>query len=72
MPVANWRSDRVNGRDDGRAGAAARDPNLPEFVHLADLNSDPGERVNLSEQNPELKKQLLGDLLSWADEIEVE
>ena len=62
----------VNGRDDGKAGLAPRDPDLPEYVHLADLTSDPGERVNLAEQNPELKNQLLRDLQSWADEIEVD
>lgn len=39
--------------------------------HL-DALADPDERVNLSGQNPELTNQLLGDLQSWVDEIEVD
>ena len=62
----------VNGRDDGKAGLAPRDPDLPEHVNLADLESDPGERDNLVEQHPELASQLLADLRSWATEAEVE
>ncbi len=61
----------MNGRDDGKAGLAPRDPDLPEHVNLADLESDPGERDNLVEQHPKLASQLLADLRSWATEAEV-
>ena len=62
----------VNGRNDNKSGLAPRDPDLPEEVHLADLTSDPGERVNLAKSNPELVDQLLRDLRSWADEVTVD
>jgi arylsulfatase A-like enzyme len=64
----NWKLT-VNGRDDGKAGLAPRDPDLPEDVNLSDLETDPGERTNLAEQNPELTNQLLADLRSWADQV---
>ena len=64
----NWKLT-VNGRDDGKAGLAPRDPDLPEDVNLSDLEVDPGERMNLAEQNPELTSQLLADLRSWADQL---
>ena len=60
----------VNGRNDNKSGLAPRDPDLPEEVHLADLTSDPGERVNLAKSNPELVDQLMEDLQSWATEIQ--
>ena len=65
----NWKLV-VNGREDGRAGPGEPpDPNTPDYLHVADLGSDPGERENLAEQNPELTNQLMGDLQSWADEV---
>ena len=60
----------MNGRNDNKSGLAPRDPDLPEEVHLADLTSDPGERVNLAKSNPELVDQLMEDLQSWATEIQ--
>jgi len=63
----------VNGRGDGQAGSGEPpDPNTPDFLHLADLESDPSERKNLANQNPELRDQLMKDLQSWAEEMDVE
>lgn len=59
----------VNGRDDGKSGLAPRDPDLPEEVHLTNIELDPGEGENLSKQHPDLTNQLLGDLRSWAADI---
>lgn len=62
----------VNGRDDNKAGLQPRDPDLPEQVHLTDLIADPGERTDLSDQYPEVGAQLLRDLRSWSEELEVQ
>ncbi|MEL0049068.1 MAG: hypothetical protein VW867_10525 [Gammaproteobacteria bacterium] len=59
----------VNGRDDGKAGLAPRDPDLPEEVNLKNIKLDPSEAENLSKQHPDLTNQLLGDLRSWAADI---
>ncbi len=65
----NWKLV-LNGRETGQAGPGdPPDPNTPDYVHLADLESDPGERENLAEQKPELRNQLMRDLQSWADEV---
>ena len=65
----NWKLV-VNGRENGQAGPGdPPDPNTPNCLHLADLESDPGERENLAEQNPELKDRLMEELQSWADEV---
>ena len=65
----NWKLV-VNGRENGQAGPGdPPDPNTPNYLHLANLESDPGERENLAEQNPELVDRLMEELQSWADEV---
>ena len=61
----------VNGRTDGSAARGTRDPDLPDDLHLANLQSDPGERTNLEQQHPENRDRLLNDLHAWADEMGV-
>ena len=39
-------------------------------AQLYDLQADPGEIVNLAEQQPELRNRLLGDLEHWSEEVE--
>lgn len=60
---------RVLAGSRGAAGLAPRDPDLPEEVHLTNIEVDPSEGENLSKQHPDLTNQLLGDLRSWAADI---
>ena len=45
------------------------DPPNPE---LYNIDSDPGEEVNLADSNPEVARRLLIDLESWFEEVEKE
>ena len=47
-------------------GEAQRAP-----VFLSDLESDPGERINLAEELPELTASLREEALAWRNELEV-
>ena len=44
----------------------------PDEVHLSDLSDDPGERVNLAEEHPELVERLTADVKRWYDELTAE
>jgi len=48
----------LNGRLDSAEGN-------PDPVHLSNLATDPGERINLKERQPELTERLTRDLLTW-------
>ena len=51
----------LNGREDGEDSV--------EPVHLADLSKDPGERVNLKDQHPEMTATLTEAVQAWHKEI---
>jgi arylsulfatase A-like enzyme len=38
-------------------------------IHLSDLEKDPGERINLKDEQPELVQQLTNDLQAWYQTI---
>ena len=41
-------------------------------VHLANLESDPGERINLADKETEVKEELMHILNQWTENIENE
>lgn len=41
------------------------DRTQPDAVHLSDLEADPGERVNLKDEYPELAERLEKDVRDW-------
>jgi arylsulfatase A-like enzyme len=41
----------------------------PDAVHLSDLESDPGEKVNLAEKEPALVADLKNALKTWTDSL---
>ncbi|GAB2542308.1 arylsulfatase A-like enzyme [Gracilibacillus alcaliphilus] len=40
-----------------------------DTIFLSDLEQDPGERINLAAQQPELAEQMKSDALAWYDQI---
>ncbi len=66
----NWKLV-VNAREDGKAGPG-KPPEPPDYLHLADLASDPGERTNLADQNAALRDRLMGVVQAWATEVGVD
>ena len=52
----------LNGMLDNRREA-------PDPVHLADLSQDPGERVNLAAQYPDIVERLSREVKAWYAEV---
>ncbi|GIO29484.1 MULTISPECIES: sulfatase-like hydrolase/transferase [Paenibacillus] len=44
----------------------------PDDVHLSDLEADPGERVNLKDQFPELASRLEGEIRAWYEQLKAQ
>lgn len=43
----------------------------PDEVHLSDLDADPGERINLKDQYPDIANRLQADVKEWYSNLEV-
>jgi arylsulfatase A-like enzyme len=46
------------------------DETAEDKVFLADLEKDPGEKINLAEKNPDLVKELTGLIVAWEKDLE--